>query len=447
VAARSEPSAAGRLSATEPSTAGRQSRLSGAEPRGARVSARAKPRSERRPIDPSPGAPSVASAQAEGARQASRPRLDPSAHQGPSGSPTAARDEPRRDPPAEPLAAAADPLHELEETVDRLIVEAGSIAGDPQARRRAAEALSELAARLGGYENEAREEPDAGLLGGARELLSTDYYVRQWGRLAMRNRSEQVDDFGLDPTYESRVAPLFAALYRRWFRVTVRGIARVPAEGRAMIVANHGGALPWDGLMVRTALRLEHPGRRESRWLAEDFVYHMPFLGAFVTRVGAVRACPENAQRLLEQDELLTVFPEGIKGIGKLFRHRYQLQRFGRGGYVKLAIRTGTRIIPAGIVGSEEAYPLLLKSGRLAKLAGLPFLPITPTFPWLGPLGLFPYPTRWFIDFGEPLDLSGYSPEDAGDHELVARLNQELSAAVQRLIDRRLTRRRSIWLG
>ncbi len=351
-------------------------------------------------------------------------------------------------PDVEPSAAERDPVYELEETVDRLIDEAGSIAGDPQARRRAAVALSQLAARLGGFENEPPPDLDASLIGGARELLSTDYYVRQWGRLAMRNRSEQVDAFGLDRTYESRVAPLFDAVYNSWFRVTVRGVSRVPAEGRAIIVANHGGALPWDGLMMRTALRLEHPSHREARWLAEDFVYHMPFLGAFLTRVGAVRACPENAERLLEDGEVLTVFPEGIKGVGKLYRQRYQLQRFGRGGYVKLALRTRAPIVPAGIVGSDEAYPLLFKSNRLAKLAGLPFLPVTPTFPWLGPLGLVPLPSRWAIVFGEPIDFSAeHGPEAANDALLVSRLSDEVRARVQELVSEALGSRESAYLG
>ena len=341
--------------------------------------------------------------------------------------------------------ATPDPIYELEEKFDRLITEADSIAGDPHARRRAAEALSELAARLGGYEGEPQRAEDTSLIGNARELLSTDYYARRWGRLAMRNRSEQVDDFGLDRTYEARLAPLFETVYRRWFRATVRGVSRVPSEGRAMIVANHGGALPWDGSMVRTALRLEHPARRDARWLAEDFVYHMPFLGALLTRVGAVRACPENAERLLVQDQVLTVFPEGMKGLGKLYRERYQLQRFGRGGYVKLALRTGTPIVPAGIAGSEEVYPLLMKSSRLAKLAGLPFLPVTPTFPWLGPLGLVPLPSRWVIVFGEPIDFSHYGPDAAQDALLVNRLNDEVRARVQELVAEALGSRDSVF--
>ncbi len=355
----------------------------------------------------------------------------------------AASEAPRETPPD---AEAPDPLHELEETVDRLIQEADSIAGDPHARRRAAEALSELATRLGGYEERAPGAEETGLIDSARELLSTDYYVRRWGRLAMRHRSEEVDDFGLDRTYEGRVAPLFEALYRRWFRVTVRGAEHVPAEGRAMIVANHGGALPWDGLMVRTALRLEHPARREARWLTEDFVYHMPFLGPFLTRVGAVRACPENAERLLDQDALLTVFPEGIKGIGKLYRDRYRLQRFGRGGYAKLALRTGTPIVPAGIVGSEEAYPLLVQSTLLAKLVGVPFLPVTPTFPWLGPLGLVPLPSRWVMVFGEPITFDEHGPEAAQDALLVNRLNDEVRARVQELVEDALGARDAAYL-
>ncbi len=451
-----------------PSTQSAASRASGSSmpaakrPAAKRPAARARPARGAAPSAPAPEAPPAEAAPARAARQegAAEPKARrPSARRParPTAPPPApAAEEAIAEPVAEPAelrvdpapeAVASDPLHELEERVDRLIDEAGSIAGDPQARRRAAEALSELAARLGGYEDEPQPELDAGLIGGARELLSTDYYVRQWGRLAMRNRSEQVDAFGLDRTYESRVAPVFEAFYRRWFRVGVRGVSRVPSEGRAIIVANHGGALPWDGLMMRTALRLEHPSRREARWLAEDFVYHMPFLGAFLTRVGAVRACPENAERLLEADELLTVFPEGIKGVGKLYRHRYQLQRFGRGGYIKLALRTGTPIVPAGIVGSDEAYPLLLESGRLAKLAGLPFLPVTPTFPWLGPLGLLPLPSRWAIVFGEPVDLSEHGPDAARDALLVNRLNDEIRARVQELVTEALGSREAAYLG
>lgn len=494
------PAPARKASPAKPSASRPSARASSAEG-SARPSARAtrsatEKRNEQQPPEAKPAKVSPPSARASSAKPAARPaakaksksvrpsakapdrRSEPTAS-APSSSPPADRAAPPRARARRPSAPVASPperdeasgelpvveaepvpepeerrsephdhaLQDLEDTVDRLILEADSIAGDPQARRRAAEALSELAARLGGYENEPVPEQDAGLLGGARELFSTDYYVRQWGRIAMRNRSEVVDDFGLDRTYEARVAPVFEALYRRWFRVTVEGVDHVPAEGRALVVANHGGALPWDGLMVRTALRLEHSARREARWLAEDFVYHMPFLGAFLTRVGAVRACPENAERLLDQEEVLTVFPEGIKGISKLYRQRYQLQRFGRGGYVKLALRTGTPIVPAGIVGAEDAYPLLFKGANVAKLAGLPFLPVTPTFPWLGPLGLLPLPSRWVMIFGEPIDLSSHGPEAANDALLVNRLNDEVRGRVQELVGQALSARDSAYLG
>jgi 1-acyl-sn-glycerol-3-phosphate acyltransferase len=338
-----------------------------------------------------------------------------------------------------------NPIFELEESVDRMIEAADSIDADPHARRRAAEALTELAARLGGYDPREAPEDDDSILDNARALFSPDTYLRKWGRFGLRNRSEEVDEFGLDRTYENRFAPLFDALYEKWFRVRVSGVGHVPSHGRAMIVANHGGALPLDGLMVRTALRLEHPSGRDARWLAEDFSFHMPFLGAFVTRVGAVRACPENAERLLDRDELLTVFPEGIKGVGKLYRDRYRLQRFGRGGYVKLALRTGTPIVPTGIVGAEEAYPLLLEGHRTAGFLGLPFLPVTPLFPWLGPLGLMPLPSRWVIAFGEPIDLSMHPPEAADDPLLVNQLNEQVRAQVEDLVAGALGSRESAW--
>jgi 1-acyl-sn-glycerol-3-phosphate acyltransferase len=254
----------------------------------------------------------------------------------------------------------------------------------------------------------------------------------------------KVDDFGLDPAYEARVRPALDTIYRRWFRTIARGLDHVPDKGRCLIVANHAGVLPWDGLMLRTAFRLEHPTRRELRWLTEDFVSHAPFLGTFVHRVGAVRACPENVLRLLAQETLVAVFPEGEEGVRKPFAERYELQRFGRGEYVQLALQRGVPVVPTGIVGSEEAHPLLFRAGGIAKLLGLPFLPITPTFPWLGPLGLVPLPTRWVILCGEPIDLvaEGGDPDDP---VAIARLNERVRGAVQQLVRRALELRPSPW--
>lgn len=278
----------------------------------------------------------------------------------------------------------------------------------------------------------------------ARELLSTDYYKRQWGRLGMRNRSEEVDEFGLDPIYEESFFPVLDFLHRSYFRTEVRGQEHVPTSGRALIVANHSGAMPTDGLMLRTALRLEHETSREVRWLTEDFITHLPFVGAFMNRMGAVRACQENAERLLKKDALAAVFPEGVKGIGKLFRDRYKLQRFGRGGFVRLAMRTGTPIIPCAIVGGEESSPMLARLEGVGRTFGLPYLPVTPTFPLLGPVGLLPAPTKWTISFGPALPPDLGSPDDQAK---VGRIAERVRATIQSMLDETLSGRRSVFLG
>lgn len=281
----------------------------------------------------------------------------------------------------------------------------------------------------------------------ARDLLSSDFYLRKWGRLAMRGRSEEVDDFGYDPTYDERLRPMLDFLYATYFRVETQGIDNVPKTGRAVLVSNHSGTLPLDGLMIKTAIRREHAAARPVRWLTEDFIYHFPYVGSVMNRLGAVRACQENAERLLAKEQLLAVFPEGIKGIGKLFAERYRLQRFGRGGFVKLCLRTSTPIVPVAIVGAEETNPMLFRLERLSKLFGLPYVPITPTFPLLGPVGLLPAPTKWQMIFGEPIDVSGYDASAADDDLLVARLAERVRASIQTTLDRAVTARKSVFFG
>jgi len=274
-----------------------------------------------------------------------------------------------------------------------------------------------------------------------------DFISRKWGRSAMRSRSEEFDDFGLDPSFEQRVKPVVEFLYRSYFRTTVEGIDHVPAEGRCIVVANHSGALPLDGLMLRAALRIEHKQKRDLRWLAEDFVYYLPFAGVFMNRIGAVRACPENAERLLEKESIVGVFPEGVHGIKKLFQERYRLQRFGRGGYIRLCLRMRAPIVPCAIIGAEESSPLLYRLEGLTELVGLPYFPITPTFPFLGPAGLLPAPTKWRIRFGEPINLDNYGPEAADDHVLVGRLSERVRSSIQAMLDSGLRERRSVWFG
>jgi 1-acyl-sn-glycerol-3-phosphate acyltransferase len=278
-------------------------------------------------------------------------------------------------------------------------------------------------------------------------LAESPYFEQRWGRQGLRNRSEEVDDFGLDPAFENRFRPIAEFLYRRYFRIKTEGISHVPATGRCIIVANHSGTLPLDGLMLRTAFRLEHAATRELRWLAEDFLFYLPFAGVFMNRVGAVRACQENAERLLGKDGLLAVFPEGVQGIRKLFSDRYRLQRFGRGGYIRLALRMQAPIVPCAIVGAEETNPLIYRLEYLAGLVGLPYIPVTPTFPLLGPLGLVPAPSRWTIRFGEPVSLDGHGPQAAEDHVLVGRLSERVRGTIQAMLDNGVRERKSIWFG
>jgi hypothetical protein len=213
-------------------------------------------------------------------------------------------------------------LREVERNLDVLLGDVRKSDGDEGERERAVDAISQIATRLASDKGAVATEEDA-LLPKARQYLSTDYYLKQWGELGMRNRAERVDDFGLDRTYEASVRPFLELMANKYFRVEIEGVKNIPNKGRALLIGNHSGTLPWDGVMLRTALRQHHPVARELRWLVEDHVFHAPFLGAFINRIGAVRAHQENAQRLLESEELLAVFPEGIKGIAKRFADRY----------------------------------------------------------------------------------------------------------------------------
>lgn len=364
-------------------------------------------------------------------------------------SPTEER-PPRRDEPAPSIEEVEAQIRELEHRLDRMIRDSvpRRASSAPDTLERAESAARALGEKL--HEQLPIEKPggdEGGMLDAARELLSSDYYLRQWGRLGMRNRSEEVDELGLDRKYEARWQPVFDFLYRKYFRIETVGAENVPADHRSVIVANHSGTFPYDGLMLKTALRHAHASELELRWLAEDFIFYLPFVGAFMNRLGAVRACQENAERLLRHHRPIAVFPEGVKGIGKLYRDRYRLQRFGRGGFIRLCLRTRTPIVPCAIVGAEEATPMLHRVDALSELLGLPYLPITPTFPALGPLGLLPVPTKWKIIFGERIDLDAYGPEAADDTLLVGRLSERVRSTIQAMLDRALSERQSVWFG
>ncbi|HKY64227.1 MAG TPA: lysophospholipid acyltransferase family protein [bacterium] len=258
---------------------------------------------------------------------------------------------------------------------------------------------------------------------------------------------EEVDPFGRDPNFEQMLKPFFDFMYYKYWRVTTHGLENIPSSGRGLLVANHSGTLPWDGSMIRLAVTNDHPSGRDVRFLVEDFVYYLPFVGTYMYRIGGVRASQENAERLLNNDLLVAVFPEGVKGIGKYFSQRYHLQRFGRGGFVKLAIKTGTPIIPVAVIGAEEIHPILYKSSLLAKPLGIPYVPFTPTLPALGPFGFLPLPTKWSIYFGKPIDLSGYGKEVLEDELEIHRISERVRQTIQNLVTEALKKRHSVWWG
>ncbi len=261
-------------------------------------------------------------------------------------------------------------------------------------------------------------------------------------RVLRRLEGDQHDDeWGFDEEFTDLVEPFFGFLYDRWWRVKVEGAHLVPAHGRALLAANHAGILPWDATMISLALLREHPLPRHPRFLVLNWAFDLPWISVFIRKVGGVVASPYNALRLLEQDQLVAVFPEGVKGTGKPFAERYQLQRFGRGGFVEIALRSGAPIVPVAVVGSEEIYPKRGDVPPLARLIGAPFFPVTPTFPWLGPLGVVPLPSKWRIEFCEPIDTVHYGPEAASDRGLVLELTDQVRETVQEALLANLVRR------
>ncbi len=254
------------------------------------------------------------------------------------------------------------------------------------------------------------------------------------------------DEFGFDPDLTDHVLlPLLRPLFEKWFRVESQGLENVPSSGGGLVVANHSGTVPIDALMTTVALHDHHPAERRLRLLGADLVFDMPFIGSVSRKMGTTLACNEDAERLLSAGELVGVFPEGFKGIGKPFRERYTLQRFGRGGFVTAALRTGAPIIPCAIVGAEEIYPMIGNAKTAARLLGLPYFPITPTFPLLGPLGLLPLPSKWLIAFGEPIETASYGPGAAEDPMLVFNLTDQVRENIQHSLYQLLLQRRSVF--
>jgi 1-acyl-sn-glycerol-3-phosphate acyltransferase len=253
-----------------------------------------------------------------------------------------------------------------------------------------------------------------------------------------------VDEYGFDQEVAEKL--LLASLRpiaEKWFRIEVRGIENLPPTGGALVVSNHSGTLPVDGLM--TMVTIHDRTGRFLRPLGADLVFRLPGISSLARKGGATLACNEDAERMLAGGELVGVWPEGFKGIGKPFSERYKLQRFGRGGFVAAAVRTGVPIVPLSVVGAEEIYPLIGNLPSLARLLGVPYLPITPTFPWLGPLGLVPLPSKWLLEFGEPIRTDEYDAGAAEDPMLVFNVTDQVRETIQQSLYSLLKDRTSVW--
>lgn len=267
--------------------------------------------------------------------------------------------------------------------------------------------------------------------GGWRDRLAE---VADFARRRLQGEYE-VDEFGFDPELNSSVLmPAALALYRNWFGVQMRGLAHIPATGAALVVANHSGVLPVDAVMLQAGIFAEHPQRRNLRLLGADMVYSVPVLASLARRSGHTRADPAEAHRLLAAGQLVGVFPEGFKGTGKPFSERYRLQRFGRGGFARTALQAGAPIIPCAIVGAEEIYPMIGNSEALASALRLPYFPLTPLFPWLGPVGAVPLPSKWIIEFCEPISTADQAAAEPDD-DFVAKLADQVRDIIQDKLD------------
>ena len=262
---------------------------------------------------------------------------------------------------------------------------------------------------------------------------------RSVGSMGMRARPAEIDDFGMDTSTLAAARPLLDFLADRYWRVAVHGAERLPAP--ALFVANRGGLLPYDGLILSHVLARQEPDRPRPRFLWTDGVESMPFVTPWLTRMGAVRAGRENAERLLRSGRSVIAFPEGASASQKSFADRYQVGSFGRGGIVRLAVEVGVPVVPVGIVGAEEVHPLLARVAATRGVSGLPFLPVTPTFPLLGLGGLLPLPVRWHLAFGEPLSWEATESAVVGDELWLARTTASLRRSVERLVQEALEAR------
>ena len=288
----------------------------------------------------------------------------------------------------------------------------------------------------------------AGFTTAAVEVFGDNWEPRLAAFLAFLRRrltgDYTVDEYGFDAEVTQRFfMTAIRPVAEKWFRIEVRGVENIPADGGALVVSNHSGTIPVDGLM--TMVSVHDHAHRFLRPLGADLVFRMPVVSELARKGGVTLACNEDAERMLKGGEIVGVWPEGFKGIGKPYSERYKLQRFGRGGFVSAAIRTGVPIIPTSVVGAEEIYPLVGNIPSLARLLGVPYIPITPFFPLLGPLGLVPLPSKWIIEFGEPIRTDVYDAGAAEDPMLVFNVTDQVRETIQQTLYSLLMQRTSVF--
>ena len=283
---------------------------------------------------------------------------------------------------------------------------------------------------------------------GAIEVFGEDWEPRLARAVAALRRrvtgDYTVDEFGFDAELtEKFVLAALRPIATKWFRIEVRGAENIPTTGGALVVSNHSGTIPVDALMTMSTV-YDTTGRH-LRALGADLVFKLPFVGSLARAGGATLACNEDAERMMAGGELVGVWPEGFKGIGKPVSERYKLQRFGRGGFVAAALRSKVPIIPLSVVGAEEIYPLVGNLPTLARLLGVPYIPITPFFPWLGPLGMVPLPSKWMLDFGEPIRTDAFDDAAADDPMLVFDVTDQVRESIQQTLFELLKDRESVF--
>jgi 1-acyl-sn-glycerol-3-phosphate acyltransferase len=261
--------------------------------------------------------------------------------------------------------------------------------------------------------------------------------------------TRQVDDWGRSERIYQLMEPVLNFYYRYWFRVSVEGLDHVPSNGGGLLASNHSGALPPDAPMIMQAIRNEHSNPRPLYMLGEHWFKGYPGVGMLTNKIGLVAAHPANAHRLLcDEGRLVLVFPEGQKGTRKLFWQRYKLRRFGRGGFVKTAIRAGVPIVPVAVMGAEEAMPIFAHVPLLQRLTGLIYFPINHAFPHFGLFAAGMYlPAKFRIRFLEPVDLDRYGPDAADDVAFVQQVADDIRARIQIALNEMLAERKSVWFG